>query len=127
MKIPPGVILGVPDWRGRRYAFRIASVLPVQEQTGSLAEAQSPPPARHPKDTLYDGNRILLAQGNATAGPRDPFQRTQINESSHTLLRGIKFLLTKQSSPCNLKIILLLFSSTHRMQSLGTTGDQSPF
>lgn len=40
-----------------------------------------------PQGPAYDGNRIPLAHGNATAGPRDPFQRTPINES-HTLSLG---------------------------------------
>lgn len=41
------------------------------------------PTFRCPEDAPWTGTKSPVAQGGAKAGPEDPFQRTQINESSH--------------------------------------------
>lgn len=76
--------------------------LPHREQTGRGAEAGRPPPSWCPKD--------------APGWEQSP----RINESSHTFLKGIWFLLTKQSRPCIKKKKIPLLSSYGNMDSHST-------
>lgn len=52
---------------------------------------------RCPKDAPQRGTKPLLARGGVTAGH---FKELKLM-SLHTFLKGIRFLLTKQSSPCD--------------------------
>ena len=64
------------------------------------AQRHKDPAFQCPQGRSTERNKTPASSGRCDSRT---FQRTQINESSHTFLKGIWFLLTKQSSPCDLK------------------------